>query len=98
MVVELCIDKKFVLKRECLQMSKHPLHTTFISVFNQPFLLLVCMYQFFCSFLVVDSLLHISSSWFLSPYLGVLFTEKVFTISPIPGLLESLSMDISECS
>jgi hypothetical protein len=60
---------------------------------------IACLYvPFFCSFLVVDSLQHISSSWFLSPYLGVIFTEKVFTISPIPGFLESLSMDISECS
>jgi hypothetical protein len=62
MVVELCIDKKFVLKRECLQMSKRPLHTTFVSVFNQPFLLLVCMYHFF-----VHSWLSIPFSIFLLP-------------------------------
>lgn len=53
---------------ECLQMWKRPLHTTFISVFDQPFLLLVCMFHFFvhsrlslpfCIFLL-------PGSWFLT--------------------------------
>jgi hypothetical protein len=72
MVVELCIDKKFVLKRECLQNGEtsfaYHIHLCVQSTFFIP-----CLHvPFFCSFWVVDSLLHISSSWFLSPYLRVL--------------------------
>jgi hypothetical protein len=78
-------------------MSKHPLHTHNHFCVQSTFLI-ACLYvPFFHSLSVVPSLLHISSSWFLSPYLVVLFKEKDFTISPVPAFLESLSMEISEC-
>lgn len=99
MVVALCIDKKIVLKREGVSANVKIPFAYHIHLYVQSTFCIACLYvPFFHSLSVVSCLLHIFSSWFLTPYLGVLFKENVFTISPVPGLLESLIVEISECS
>jgi hypothetical protein len=104
MVVALCIDKNFVLKRVSVCKCQNTLCIpTIISVFNQPFLLLVCMFHFF-----IHSQLSLPFCIFFLPGSWVLIWEFFlkkrisqfypFLVSLNPWVWRFLNAPENECS